>query len=163
MGYLGALGFGCTTTTRRDRLPHQVPSKYWHKERTYVSTRSKSARYIHPVVAVKLVPYDPVTGSLAYERVHTSFQSTSLCNISTVNALNDGTLSVRTKFRGKASKRQTWAIKMNEASQQYLGIYFRIDKIDHLIKNCNMIYRSWKYWHCLTNDSWTCQVCSCGI
>jgi hypothetical protein len=40
-----------------------------------------------------------------------------------------------------------WAIEMNEARQLYLASYGRIDTIDSLIKNCNMFYVSWKYWH----------------
>ena len=36
---------------------------------------------------------------------------------------------------------------MNSARQLYLGTYYRIDSIDHLIKNCRLKYRSWKYWH----------------
>ena len=36
---------------------------------------------------------------------------------------------------------------MNEARQLYLGTYSHIDSIDHLIKNCRMKYRCWKYWH----------------
>jgi hypothetical protein len=36
---------------------------------------------------------------------------------------------------------------MNDARNLYLGSYFRIDVIDHLIKNAKLFYRSWKYWH----------------
>ena len=36
---------------------------------------------------------------------------------------------------------------MNEVRQLYLGTYSRIDSIDHLIKNCRMKYRCWKYLH----------------
>ncbi len=36
---------------------------------------------------------------------------------------------------------------MNDARMMYLQSYYRIDTIDHLISNCNMFYRSWKYWH----------------
>ena len=36
---------------------------------------------------------------------------------------------------------------MNPARQLYLAMYSRIDSIDHLIKNCNIKYHSWKYWH----------------
>ena len=34
MDYAGEHGFGLTMTCRRDRLPKDVPSTYWHKERT---------------------------------------------------------------------------------------------------------------------------------
>lgn len=36
---------------------------------------------------------------------------------------------------------------MNEARQLYLNTYGAVDKMDHLIQNCDMKYRSWKYWH----------------
>ena len=37
---------------------------------------------------------------------------------------------------------------MNEARHLYLKSYGTVDKqMDHLIKNCHMKYRSWKYWH----------------
>ena len=36
---------------------------------------------------------------------------------------------------------------MNGGRELYLGTYSRIDSIDHLIKNCRLKYRSWKYWH----------------
>ena len=36
---------------------------------------------------------------------------------------------------------------MNQARRTYLSNYFRIDVMDHLIKNTNLAYRSWKYWY----------------
>ena len=36
---------------------------------------------------------------------------------------------------------------MNAGRALYLGTYSRTDRIDHLIKNCRLKYRSWKYWH----------------
>ena len=45
--------------------------------------------------------------------------------------------------------RRYWGIRMNEARQLYLGTYSLIDSIYHLIKNCRMQYRCWKYWHLL--------------
>jgi hypothetical protein len=64
-----------------------------------------------------------------------------------VNALNKNKLAVRTKERGREKTKVKWAIEMNEARQLYLASYGRIDTIDSLIKNCNMFYVSWKYWH----------------
>jgi hypothetical protein len=84
---------------------------------------------------------------ITWTRVHVSFQSTSSTNISTVNALNKNNLAVRTKERGRANHKVKWAIEMNEARQLYLASYGRIDTIDSLIKNCDMFYVSWKYWH----------------
>ena len=36
---------------------------------------------------------------------------------------------------------------MNEARKLYLGVYPRIDSIDHLIKKIRVKYRCWNYWH----------------
>ena len=36
---------------------------------------------------------------------------------------------------------------MNEARDLYLKTYGAIDRMDHLIQNCNMKYRTWKCWH----------------
>jgi hypothetical protein len=40
-----------------------------------------------------------------------------------------------------------WASEMNKACQLYLASFGQIDMTDLLIKNCNMFYVSWKYWH----------------
>jgi hypothetical protein len=42
---------------------------------------------------------------------------------------------------------------MNDARKLYLRTYYRIDTIDHLIKNCKMGYRCWKYWHSPMNHA----------
>ena len=36
---------------------------------------------------------------------------------------------------------------MNHSLSVYLATYFKINLMDHLIKNCRVFYRSWKYWH----------------
>ena len=36
---------------------------------------------------------------------------------------------------------------MNQARRTCLSNYFRIDVMDHLTKNTNLAYCSWKYWH----------------
>ena len=85
MDWLGKNGFGATMTCRRDRLPSGVPNHYLHKK-TDTKARSKAARFHETINMVKYVHI--VRGLTVYERVHTPFQSTSSCNISTVNALN---------------------------------------------------------------------------
>ena len=85
MNWLGENGFGATMTCRRDRLPNGVPGHYLHKKKTDTKARSKAARFHEPITMVKYTP--AVEGKEEYERVHTSFQSTSSCNISSVNAL----------------------------------------------------------------------------
>ena len=62
-------------------------------------------------------------------------------NIATVNAINSCGLYAHTRERGRGAKKRKWAIEMNEARSLYLQTYGAIDRLDHLIKNCNMHYR----------------------
>ena len=138
--YAAAQGFGVTMTTRRDRLPGKIPSKYFHKEKTQTQTkRTKAARFMWPVFAEK-----EYSGSRLQI---TSFQSTSSCNISHVNALNRLSLYSTTKEKGRGHHKRRWGIEMNESRELYLKTYGAVDRLDHLIHNCEMYYRSWKYWH----------------
>ena len=139
MEYAAEQGFGLTMTCRRDRLPKNVPREYFHHKKVLVNKRTRSARFEQPIVAVKKINQSVLTV--------TSFQSTSSCNIASVNALNEVELYAFTKERGRGEKKRRWAIEMNEARSLYLNSYGVIDRIDHLIKNCNLHYRSWKYWH----------------
>ena len=50
-------------------------------------------------------------------------------------------------MRGHGDNKSEWGIKMNDARSVYLGTYFKIDLMDHLIKNCRIFYQSWKYWN----------------
>jgi hypothetical protein len=143
--FLGELGFGATMTCRRDRLPKEIPEANLHKKKTDSSPRPKAARFFNPINAVQKVP--PAEEKRGYQRVHTSFQSTSSCNISTVNALSSCTKSIRRRERGRGNSKRHWGIEMNDARALYLGSYYRIDCIDHLIQNARIFYRSWKYWH----------------
>jgi hypothetical protein len=144
--YVANKGYGMTTTLRRDRIPKGLPSLCLHvKKMAPHDKRAKVAKFLQPIVAVKKVSDDAILQL-------TSFQSTSSCNILSVNAYNHCSLYAKTKERGRTSngsKRQ-WAIEMNNAQELYLrtyGITYCIDLLDHLIKNCDMQYRSWKYWH----------------
>ena len=143
--WMGENGFGCTMTCRRDRLPKDIPAENFHKKKTSSDSRPKVARFHQPICAVKTVM--PEGDKEGYERVHVSFQSTSSCNLSTVNALNECSMFIRKKERGRGASKRKWGIEMNDARMMYLQSYYRIDTIDHLISNCNMFYRSWKYWH----------------
>ena len=105
MNYAGGLGFGMTMTCRRDRLPRDVPGSYWHKDRTEATDCSWVALFLQPVVAVKLYP--AVDGKNKYRRVHVSFQSTSSCNISTVNALSSCNLQAEMRERGVNANKKT--------------------------------------------------------
>lgn len=133
MKYAAEEGFGFTCTVSRDRLPAGVPAKYWCKQKTGPTVRSKHARYENPIFAVQHLGQSIMT--------ITSFQSTSSCNIASVNALNRCTRYCATKERGRKQHKRRWGIEMNEARQLYLKTYGVVDKIDHLIQNCNLKYR----------------------
>ena len=149
MEYVASKGMGMTCTVNRGRLPGKVHNEYWHKGTTSSDDRSKAARFEFPIVAVKRDKEK--YGDSVW--VHTSFQSTSSCNISSVNALNHCSLYAQQRERGRGLFKRQWAIEMNEGRQLYLSTYGKIDRIDHMIKNCNMYYRSWKYWHAPMNHA----------
>jgi hypothetical protein len=136
-------GFGITMTCRRDRLPKGIPDKYLQKEKTGTGAISKAARFQQPIFATMTHKDSGSTVQLC------SFQSTSSCNIISVNAVNSCSLFAQTKSRGQLSKqaKRQWAIEMNEQRQLYLRSYFVMDNVDHMIQNCNLQYRTWKYWH----------------
>ena len=144
LNYLGSKGFAGIFTCARNRLPKGVKKHFFHHVKTDTSLKTKVARFFEPVVAVK--KFEPSNGN-EYERVHVSFQSTSSCNISTVNALSSCSFFTREKKRGVGKNVRKWHIEMNEARQLYLKSYFRVDNLDAALQKCNMYYRSWKYWH----------------
>ena len=143
--YAGKKGFGLLMTNRRDRLPKEVKSEYMHKKKTDSSKRTKVARYIEPVILVNEQDN--------YEIVLTSFQSTSSCNIISVNSMNSIHNFVEARSRGRKNKKRIYVIEQNLARYLYLKTYSRIDSIDHLIKNCKLHYRTWKYWHAPVNHA----------
>ena len=130
-------GIGTTLTVSRGRLPKGVPSKFWYKSRPEVDDRSRAARFLNPIVAIKT---DPTRwGTSVWQ--HASFQSTSSCNIAHVNALSSCELFAQQKQRRRALFKRTWAIEMNESRQLCLSTCGKIDKIDHMIKNSNLCCR----------------------
>ena len=134
-----------TCTTRRDRLPKGVPGRFFHKQKTKVTDRSRAARFEVPIFVLK----HHQAGMLQL----TSFQSTSSCNFSHVNAINSCSLFVHPKARGRGVHKREWAIEMNESRKLYLRTYGAVDRLDHMITNCNIHYRSWKYWHSPMNHA----------
>ena len=88
-----------------------------------------------------------------------SFQSMSSCNISTVNALNECNLFFEIRERGKGKNKRHWVIEMNDRRRLYLSTYFKINLINHLIKNAALYYRTWKYWHLPKNTGTALAVC----
>ena len=124
------------TTVRRDRLPGGVPAEYMHKQKTQPGgKRPKAARDLNPIVMTK------------GNRTHVTFQSTSSCNIGGVNVGGKVKYFTTPKSRGRGNKKRTWEIENNTYRQRYLGTYWTVDRLDHLVKQLNLFYVSWKYWH----------------
>jgi len=96
-------------------------------------------------VAVKKIEGYGTTGNQTYEKVHVSFQSTSSCNISSINSMNQVKLYVCKKERGRVNHKCSWAIEMNETRDLYLGSYEKNDTIDSLLRKASNYYRYWKY------------------
>jgi hypothetical protein len=151
--WIGLNGFGVTMTCRRDRLPKGVPNHWFHKVATAPGdTKARVARFNNPITVVKHISVTPPTGpTIKYSKVHVTFQSTSSCNITTVNALNQNALFAVQKERGSGKNKRKWVIEMNDARQLYLATYGRIDTIDNMVKKCQMYYCCWKYWHSAKN------------
>ena len=105
-------------TCRRDRLPSAVPAQYLHKKKTGTDFRSTAACFHEPVVLVKRIEEDGQ--SQAFERVHTSFQSTSSFHISMFNAINNCSMFIRRKERGTGDNKRYWSIEMHESCTMYL-------------------------------------------
>ena len=150
--YAGEKGFGMTCTTRRDRLPRGIKGENLHKKKTDSSLRTKISRYVDPVVAVK--------DCGEYELVLVSFQSTSSCNIMSVNAVNEVKNFVELRSRGRNDRKRKYVIEQNFSRLVYLNNYSRIDSIDHLIKNCRIFYCCWKYWHSPKNHALALAICT---
>jgi len=138
INYVAKKGFGMTCTVNRGCLPGKVPQKYWHKSKVKMDHRSRAARYENPIVAVKRDPWRWGNHSVW---LHCSFQSTGVCNISHVNAINSCSLCAHQRERGRALFKRTWAIEMSKSRQLYLATYGKVDWVDHMIKNCNIYHR----------------------
>jgi hypothetical protein len=144
MDYIGSLGWKACCTNRRDRLPKGCLKLHFHHlKNTKMTCRSKGARFEKPIVAVKCVSGP----DSSYVRAHISFQSTGSTNISTVNCLDQCDLYVRTKERGRKEFKRQYGIEMNDARDLYLGGYCAVDGIDHLLKNWDIKYCTWKWYH----------------
>ena len=141
-------------TSARDRLPSDIKSQYLHKQQTTPKNKyAKVARFANPIIAVKNNPKGE------WQCVHVSFQSTSSCNFSTVNALNGLQNYAELRERGRGKQKRSWVIEMNEARRLYLSTYHRIDKLDQHISNTNVYFRTWKYWHAAMNHALSMAVC----
>jgi hypothetical protein len=145
MNWLGNNGLAAAMTCCQDRFPATIPGEYFPKKKTETTARSKAARFLNKGSAV--MRKKNADNQTNYVRLHCAFQSISTCNISTVNALNHGNLEGRTKGRGRGNSKRYWGIEMNDTRNLYLGTYSRIHSIDHLVKNANLFYQSWKFRH----------------
>ena len=83
----------------------------------------KSERFFNTIGAVK----NDLRG---FQHVHFSFQSTSSCNVASVNALNECTDFVEIR---------------DHSRRIYLATYLWIDVLGDRIQNSHIFYRVWKY------------------
>ena len=142
MEYPGEKGLARIMTSRRNYLPKDINFEYLQKLKIDPTNKyAEIARFAEPIVAVKNDPNGK------WQRYHVSFQSTSSCNISTVNAHNEVFNYVELRGRGRGSNKKKWVIEMNHARRLYLSTYNGINVLDHLLKNARLFYRTWKHWH----------------
>jgi hypothetical protein len=50
---------------------------------------------------------------------------------------------VRKHNKGRRLQQRTWGIEMNEAQEIYLKNYSAVDKIDQMLLQWDLAYRSW--------------------
>jgi len=82
------------------------------KKKTDSSKRPKAARFNEPITMVKTTAARG--DKKVYQGIHVSFQSTSSCNISTVNALTSSKLTLRRKERGHGEYKRYWVDSPND-------------------------------------------------
>ncbi len=56
-------------------------------------------------------------------------------------------LYVTIKSQGKNPNHFFWGIEQNKARVTYLGQYYGVNKVNHMIKNAKNRYTTWKFWH----------------
>jgi hypothetical protein len=100
LNLLGGHSFGATMTNYRDRLPEGLPGVVMCKEKTEANSwKSCVAHFNNTITMVNdLPPTDELKG---FTHNYLTFQSTSSCNITTFNALNDNHLYFKQKERGR--------------------------------------------------------------
>ena len=77
---------------------------------------TKSGRLFEPIVAVK-------KDSRGFQYVHVYFQSTSSCNIASINDINECTNFFELLKKGRGNHKQQWVIEMNHDWRIYLATY----------------------------------------
>ena len=156
MEWMGKNGFGGLMTCRRDRLPKDVPSHYFHFHKHDSScTPARVARFYNPITAVKICRVPDVSPPEFYTRTHVSMQSTSSTNFSSVNSLDSVDNWIQTKERGRVANgtKQVWGIEMNNARSMYLHSYGQVDTLDSMLNRCCIFQKSFKYWHAARNHA----------
>ena len=151
LDYAGERGFSIAQTCRRDRYPEGLKEYLHHEVVDASNALPRAMRFENPIVAVKQVAATPTaeegTTSKPYTKTLVSFQSTGTTNIIGVNNLPSASLYATVKSRGKKPNKRYWGIEQNEARATYLGHYYGVDNVDHMIKNAKIRYTTWKYWH----------------
>lgn len=150
---IGEKGGSMTATSRKDRIPKQA-KPYLHHEKIESSSklklsRAKVGRFQNPITVIK--KFAAAGNKKAFYLSGVSFQSTGPTNIFGVNNLPSVSLYVTVKGRGIGATKRLWGIEQNEARQIYLGTYFGVDNVDHMIKIAKIRYICWKYWHSPVN------------
>jgi hypothetical protein len=138
-----------------------------------VNARSKVARFEQPIVAVKnfiqpekkpSTDEDNTKGKRVKQKeddlmelvemekkdyvvCHVSFQSTGGTNITSVNALSNVELFVHDRNKGRGENKRTLGIEMNEARETYLKTYSAVDKINQILLEWEVKYRSRRWWN----------------
>jgi hypothetical protein len=110
-----------------------------------IRQRTCVARFLPPITAVRQEDQ--------YTRAFCSLQSTGPTNFSAVNAFNEKSLFTRSKSHGTGDEKRSWVIKMNDVCRLYITSYGRIDMIHYCIKQCQIFYVIWKYWHAAKNHA----------
>ena len=145
LDYLGERGYGITMTTRRDRLPKDLKQYLHHEKVNSTDIKTRVMRFANPIVGINHVPATDT--AKAFTKTIVSFQLTGSTNITGVSNLVACELYVRKKDRGRKDNKLVWAIEDNQGRGTYLSHYYGIDIADHMIKNAQIKFTSWRYWH----------------
>jgi hypothetical protein len=96
-------------TCHQDHLLKDIPAENFHKKKTSSGLCPKGGPFHQPACAVKTIM--PKGDNKGYEPMHVSFQSTSSCNLSAVNALNEGSIFIQKKELDAEQVRDSGGLK----------------------------------------------------
>ena len=106
---------------------------------------AKTARLFDYIAAVK-------NDSRCFQHVNVYLQSTSSCNIESVNTFNECAKFVELREKGRGKNKRQWVIEMNHNPRIYSSTYLWIDVLDNRIKKSHIFYIVWEYWNHSMND-----------